>query len=115
MKKKRLITWIYRVLLGLFLLLLLPVLIPFRSPADAVLTVLPLGWWHFLQRNLTQMTCNWNLIAMVPLALALDDRPVRGSVVAVRDCHRRHRRFSPCHLVDGLPATVVSGKVEFLQ
>lgn len=71
MKTKRLMAWICVVPLGLLMLLFLPALAASRTPAGAVLTCLPLGWWHFLQRNLPQLTCNWNLIATGIICSAL--------------------------------------------
>jgi hypothetical protein len=63
MKTKRLIAWICGVPLGLFALLFLLAVATSRSPLGAILSRLPLGWWHFLQRNFPQMTFNWSLIA----------------------------------------------------
>lgn len=55
--------WLSGILLGFFFLV---VLLPFAlSPtplAGGFLRYLPFGWWHFLQRNLSQMTFNWSLI-----------------------------------------------------
>jgi hypothetical protein len=62
MKTKRLIAWMCGVPLVLLMLLFLLALGVSYTPAGAVLMCLPLGWWHFLQRNLPQMTCNRNLI-----------------------------------------------------
>jgi hypothetical protein len=71
MKTKRVIAWICGVPLGLFLLLFLLAIAASPTPLGAVLLYLPLGWWHFLQRNLQQMTCNWNLIATGAICSAL--------------------------------------------
>jgi hypothetical protein len=41
----------------------LPVLAGLHSPLEAILTQLPLGWFHFLKHNWPQITWNWRLIA----------------------------------------------------
>ncbi len=63
MKGGRPYLWILAAFLGaFFILLLLPVA---ASPTafGAVLSSLPLGWWHFLKRNISQVTWSWSLIA----------------------------------------------------
>jgi hypothetical protein len=48
-------------LLSLFMLLILVAAGPTAN--GAVLTKLPFGWWHFLKRNIPQLTYDWGLIA----------------------------------------------------
>src|SRR5690349_4597901 len=58
---------------GGFLVALLVVLPMAAGPTDlgAVLRYLPAGWWHFLRRNLPQLTWNWSLIGMVLMCSAI--------------------------------------------
>jgi hypothetical protein len=53
---------------------------------------LPFGWWHFLERNIPQMTYNWNLIATGAIC----------SVILIVLGHRLGRRlFQPIQISPG--------------
>src|SRR5258705_699783 len=58
---KRAVCWIVGILFLLIFLLPLVASLPWLW---ALMTCLPLGWWHFLQRTLPQMSLNWSLIGM---------------------------------------------------
>ncbi len=45
-----------------FLLSLIPTYVD-QGPVFAILTHVPLGWWHFLKRNLPEMTLNWRTVS----------------------------------------------------
>src|SRR5262245_2875795 len=55
-----------RVILGgfgcLFLLALLLPLLASPTSIGAMLKTLPFGWWHFLTRNIPQLSLDWGLI-----------------------------------------------------
>jgi hypothetical protein len=61
-KAKRSYFWAGGMLLGLLTLLLLLPLFAGPTRTGAFLIHLPLGWWHFLGRNVHQITVNWSLI-----------------------------------------------------
>jgi hypothetical protein len=44
--------------------LLLPLLAQSRTPMGDIVRCLPVGWFHFLQRNAPKITANWNIIGM---------------------------------------------------
>lgn len=62
--KRTLLLWVAAgVFMGFcFLLSLMPTYVE-RGPVFAVLSHVPFGWWHFLKRNLSELTFNWNTIA----------------------------------------------------
>lgn len=62
MNTKRLYLRAGGMLLGLLILLLLLPLFAGPGRLSAFLIHLPLGWWHFLERNVRQITLNWSLI-----------------------------------------------------
>lgn len=54
------------VLRGLGILLILAILLPYLAKPGsfaAVLKTIPFGWWHFLKRNIPQLTYDWGLAA----------------------------------------------------
>jgi len=55
---KPIIGW---VILSLILLYLLLIVAGSFESTRAMAAALPLGWWHFLKRNVPQITWNWNL------------------------------------------------------
>jgi len=59
MKWKRVIIGIIGFLVLLFFLL--PIAASW-TPLGAMLTILPVGWWRFLKRNVPQLTYDWGLI-----------------------------------------------------
>src|SRR5262249_15113889 len=54
--------WIGSALLGFLVLLLGLPLAASATSIGGILRCLPPGWWHFLTRNVPQLTWNWNLI-----------------------------------------------------
>lgn len=62
MKKSQPHLWIGGLFLGFILLVILLPIMASPSPPGDVLEYLPLGWWHFLRRNVSQITWNWSLI-----------------------------------------------------
>ena len=65
---KRAILWVFGVV---FVLLLLLPLVSNSNLFRAALSCLPLGWLHFLKRNVPQLTWNWSLIGMVFVCSAI--------------------------------------------
>lgn len=68
MTKQRAFRWAAGVGLGLLVLLFLAAGYP---PLGALLTELPFGWWHFLARNLPQLSLNWGLLSTGLICSAL--------------------------------------------
>jgi hypothetical protein len=65
------VAWIAAIFIGACLLVILLPLATSPFFPGAILTVLPMGWWHFLKHNLPQITVNWPLIATGVLCSAL--------------------------------------------
>jgi hypothetical protein len=63
MKPKRVFGCICVALLGLLFLFFLLAFAASPTTPGAVIRCLPMGWWHFLQRNTPLMSWNWGLIA----------------------------------------------------
>lgn len=63
MKTKRSDLRLVGLLLGLVIIILWFPLAGSPTPLGGLVTCLPLGWWHFLQRNVSRIGLNWGLIA----------------------------------------------------